>query len=95
MLKHIVLFKLKDKADIPASIAILLSMRGNVPDIIRMEVGRDILGSDRSYDIGLTVTLADREALDRYQQDPYHCAVVKKHMHAVRETSVSLDYIEN
>lgn len=93
LLKHIVLFKLKDKKEIPASVDILLSMRGKVSEILDMEVGTDILDSDRSYDIALVVTLADSAALDRYQNDPYHCAVVKKHMHAVREKSVSVDYI--
>jgi alpha-N-acetylglucosaminidase len=35
----------------------------------------------------------DMDALERYQQDPYHCSVVKTHMHAVRSSSVALDYI--
>ena len=48
--------------------------------------------SERSSDIGLTVTLDDAKALDDYQNDPYHCEVVKKHMHAVRESSVAIDY---
>ena len=29
---------------------------------------------------------------DTYQNDPYHCSVVKKHMHAVAESSVSVDW---
>ena len=32
------------------------------------------------------------EALEEYQNDSYHCGVVKKHMHAVREASVAVDY---
>ena len=31
-------------------------------------------------------------ALDAYQADPYHCQVVKTHMHAVRQASVAIDY---
>ena len=57
-----------------------------------MEVGVDFLHSARSYDVILQVTLADREALDRYQNAPYHVNVVKKHMHAVREASIAVDY---
>lgn len=34
----------------------------------------------------------DADALEAYQQDEYHCSVVKKHMHAVAETSVAIDY---
>ena len=32
------------------------------------------------------------DALKEYQQDKYHCEVVKKHMHAVTKTSISMDY---
>ena len=92
MLKHIVLFKLKDKSDAAATKEILLSMKGRVPEVLDIEVGTDVLHSERSYEIALTVTLADLAALDRYQDDTYHCDVVKKHMHAVREASVACDY---
>ena len=71
---------------------ILLSMDGNVPMIKSIEVGVDKLHSARSYDIILQVTLDDMEALDAYQNDDYHCSVVKKHMHAVREASIAIDY---
>ncbi|MBR2977309.1 MAG: Dabb family protein, partial [Oscillospiraceae bacterium] len=40
----------------------------------------------------LQVVLDDAAALDAYQQDAYHCDVVKKHMHAVAEQSIALDY---
>lgn len=95
MVRHIVLFKLKDNSQqvIDQTKQILLSMTGKVPQIRDIEVGCDFLHSDRSYDIGLTVLLDDPKALDDYQNDPYHCEVVKKHMHAVRESSVAIDYI--
>jgi hypothetical protein len=57
-----------------------------------MEVGKDFLHSQRSYDIILIVTLKDREALDSYQSNKYHCEVIKTHMHKVRESSVAVDY---
>ncbi|MBQ4602998.1 MAG: Dabb family protein, partial [Clostridia bacterium] len=53
----------------------------------------DFLHSERSYDLILEVLLEDEAALESYQNDPYHCSVVKKHMHAVREASVAVDYI--
>ena len=40
----------------------------------------------------LEVVLDNAEALEQYQNDPYHCSVVKKHMHAVRESSIAIDY---
>lgn len=94
MIKHIVCFKLKDNCEENClKIAeILKSMKGNVPQLIDIEVGVDFLHSSRSYDIILQVTLDNADKLDEYQNDPYHCDVVKKHMHAVMESSVAIDY---
>lgn len=94
MLKHIVMFKLKDNSaeNVNGTRDVLLSMQGKVPMLRGLEVGCDFLHSERSYDIALTVVLDDKKALDDYQNDPFHCNVVKKHMHAVREASVAIDY---
>lgn len=92
MIKHIVCFKLKQGEDIKKAADILRSMKGKVPTVIDMEVGEDFLKSSRSYDIILQVTLKDRSALDEYQNDAYHCSVVKEYMHKVRESSVAVDY---
>ena len=94
MIKHIVCFKLKNSTDEERSKAaeILRSMEGNVPQLRGIEVGCDFLHSPRSYDIILQVTLDSANELDAYQNDEYHCSVVKKHMHAVAESSVAIDY---
>ena len=94
MIKHIVCFKLKDNSDeiCRKTADILLSMKGKVPQIIDIEVGVDFLHSSRSYDIILQVTLDSRNKLDEYQNDPYHCDVVKTYMHSVMENSVAIDY---
>lgn len=70
-----------------------MSMKGNVPLLRDIEVGIDFLHSERSYDLHLQVLLDDEAALEAYQQDPYHCSVVKKYMHQVRESSVAVDWI--
>ncbi|MBR1762946.1 MAG: Dabb family protein [Eubacterium sp.] len=94
MIKHIVCFKLKDNSEeeVKKAADILLSMQGNVPLLRGIEVGCDFLHSPRSYDIILQVLLDDEKALEDYQNDEYHCNVVKKHMHAVAESSVAIDY---
>lgn len=94
MIKHIVCFKLKDSSEenCKATANILKSMEGRVPQLRSIEVGIDFLHSERSYDIILQVTVEDEKALDEYQNNAYHCSVVKKHMHAVREASVAVDY---
>lgn len=94
MIKHIVCFKLADPtlANCQKAAEVLRSMDGNVPLLRGIEVGVDELRSGRSYDVILQVLLNDMAALDAYQQDPYHCGVVKKHMHAVAENSIAMDY---
>lgn len=94
MIKHIVCFKLADPAPANCQKAaeVLRSMDGNVPLLRGIEVGVDELRSGRSYDVILQVLLDDMAALDAYQQDPYHCGVVKEHMHAVAENSIAMDY---
>jgi hypothetical protein len=94
MIKHIVCFKLSDNSPENCLKAkeVLLSMQGNVPLLRGIEVGVDFLHSARSYDVILQVLLDDAAALDAYQNDPYHCDVVKKHMHAVCAASVAIDY---
>ena len=92
MIKHIVCFKLKNFADAAEAKKVLMSMDGNVPLLRGIDVHVDELRSERSYDVILEVLLDDFAALEAYQNDPYHVSVVKKHMHAVREASVAMDF---
>ena len=92
MVKHVVCFKLNDGESAIKAKEVLLSMEGNVPTIRGIEVGVDELHSTRSYDVMLTVLVDDFNALNEYQQDKYHCEVVKKYMHAVTKTSIAIDY---
>ena len=94
MIKHIVCFKLKNNSPEECEKAkeILLSMQGKVPELRGITVGVDFLHSERSYDLILEVLLDNAADLESYQNDPYHCSVVKKHMHSVRESSIAVDY---
>ena len=94
MVKHIVCFKLKDNSEENCKKAqeVLLSMKDNVELLRDIQVGVDFLHSERSCDVVLEGVVDDRAALEAYQNHPYHVNVVKKHMHAVRESSVSADY---
>ena len=94
MIKHTVCFKLKDNSPEECNKAaqILRSMDGNVELLRGIEVGVDFLHSPRSYDIILQVLLDDEKALEEYQNDEYHCSVVKKHMHSVAENSAAIDF---
>ena len=92
MIKHVVCFKLNEGESPEKAKEVLLSMKSNVPMLNGIEVGVDKLHSARSYDVILSVILDDMTALENYQKDSYHVEVVKKHMHAVTKTSVSIDF---
>ncbi len=94
MIKHVVCFKLNNSTaeEKDAAKEMLLSMVGNVPTVLDIEVGTDFLCSARSYDIFLQVTLKDKDALEEYQADKYHCDVVKTYMHEHVSASVAIDY---
>lgn len=95
MIKHIVCFKLANNSieNCLKTKEILLSMRNNVKMLVDIEVGIDFLHSNRSYDIILETYFKNKEDLDLYQNDQYHCNVVKKHMHANAISSISVDYV--
>ena len=94
MIRHVVCFKLKEGASAEEAKKMLLSMRGREETALSVEVGIDGLHSARSYDLILIVTLADFDALARYQTQGYHAKTVKPYMHTVTQTerSVSVDY---
>ena len=94
MIRHVVCFKLQEGASAEEAKDMLLSMRGREETALSVEVGIDGLHSPRSYDLILIVTLADFDALARYQTQGYHAKTAKPYMHTVTETerSVSVDY---
>lgn len=75
-MKHIVMWKLRDKSEAPAIKARLEALAGNIPGLISLEVGIDFLGSAQSADLALVAELESREALEAYQNHPLHQAVV-------------------
>ncbi len=93
MIRHIVLFKIKDefKKDIPALIEGFYGMKGKIEGLMDLEAGADFLGSERSYDLALICTFADRASFDAYQTHPVHMPV-KQRMHQVRCGSVACDF---
>lgn len=92
MVRHIVMFKFKDETKIEKAKELLLSMKGNVPTAKNIVVGVDFLRSARSYDLYLAVDVENKQALEEYQNDHYHCSVVKTYMHEHATSSVAIDF---
>ena len=79
MLLHLISFKYKPATDAAtrAQHRQRLAALNGLDGVIDLKVGEDIVRSPRSYDTGLSVTLADRAALDAYQTNERHVSVVQ------------------
>ena len=93
MITHVVLFKLKDSSPeaIEKAAVVLRGLDGKVPVIRSIEVGVDVLRSQRSYDIALTVRFATLEDLDTYQKHSEHVKVAD-YIASVRDSVAVVDY---
>lgn len=91
-MKHIVLFKLAERSceNQDKLIEILISMRGKIDFVHDIQVYKDFLGSPRSYDVMLEVSL-NAEDLDRYANDPYHVAC-KQRFAPMISNSITIDH---
>ena len=93
MLTHIVFFKLAERTPENAQKLreALLGLNGKIPQIKHMEVGVNMLPSERAFDVALYQhfdALADMQA---YQAHPEHQEVLK-YILAVTAARVSVDY---
>jgi len=79
MLTHIVLFKFKTETT-PEEVARLEAGLKALPAVIaeirEFRVGRDVVRSERSYDLALVSAFDDLAAMQRYQVHPAHQRVV-------------------
>ena len=91
MVKHIVLYTLKENVDKDAAVALIASklepLVGVIPGLKRMEVRRAYLG----LDYALYSEFESREALAAYAEHPAHLEA-KSHFWHLLETRYSADY---
>ena len=91
MIKHIVMWKLKDPADAPAFKARLDACRGLVPGMREFEVGLRSPDLEANCDVVLCSAFDDRAALEAYLQHPTHVEVAG-FLGSLRESRSVLDY---
>lgn len=93
MITHVVCFKLKERNEETAQAVKekLLSLQGRVPTLLSIEVGVDVLHSERSFDVVLISKFASLADLDAYQVHPYHVEV-GQYVRSVSEKSIAVDY---
>jgi len=98
MIKHIVMWKLKDhaegadRASNAAKLKALLETCDNlVPGMHKLEAAIASPALEATYDVILYTEFADRAALDAYQEHPVHQAI-KPFIGAVRSERQCMDY---
>lgn len=93
MITHVVLFKLMDRGaeNIDKAVEALLGLRGKIPGLRDLDVGKDVLGTGRSYDIALIARFDTLSGLDAYQKHPAHVKVAE-YIAKIRESAVAVDY---
>ena len=93
MLTHVVFFKLTDRTPENAQKLreVLLSMTGKIPQIKHMEVGVNVVPSERAFDVVLVQRFDSQHDLQEYQAHPNHQEVLK-YILSVAATRASVDY---
>ncbi|MCK4261209.1 MAG: Dabb family protein [Halanaerobiales bacterium] len=93
MVKHVVMFKLKDPSqeNILKAAGKIRSMDGNIPVLKYLEVGIDFLRSERSCDLMLVAQFNNRDDLKIYASHPVHLPVLEYLKGVVEEIKV-VDY---
>lgn len=99
MIKHIVMWKLKDfaegknKIENAKEIKVMLeNLKDKIEEIEFIEVGININPSEQAYDVVLYSEFKDEDALETYQRHPEHVKV-GEFIGRVREERAVADYI--
>jgi len=93
MLTHVVFFRLKDKSKetIEKVKNDLLALKDEIPLIKSLEVGVDILHTERSFDIVLYSKFDSLEDMQAYQVHPAHVKF-SEYIQTVKDVIYAVDY---
>jgi hypothetical protein len=98
MLKHIVLFKLKDQAEGGSKeqnatrlIEMLHALKSAIPQVRHLEAGANVVPSDAAYDVAIYSEFKNEQDLKIYAQHPEHIRVVE-FVKKVVASRVAVDY---
>ncbi len=98
MIRHIVMFKLKrtgDKESLEETKMEIKTRLEALPSLIRvirsMEVGINVVESERAFDVALVSTFDSLEDLETYRVHPDHQDLVR-YIATVKDQSASVDF---
>lgn len=95
MVDHLVLFKTTPEAteeQKDAMIAGLAALKGQIPGIVDLTVGRNFSDRSQGFDIGLLVRFVDRAALEVYLPHPAHRGAVDRFVAPIKADVIVVDY---
>ena len=98
MIKHVVMWKLKEHAEgadklqnALKMISQLENLKDHIPEIVQMEAGRNMNPSAASFDVAMYSSFVTKEDLETYQTHSEHTKVVA-FISKVEENRVVVDY---
>ncbi len=91
MIKHVYLYKLKDKQTAREVAERLMTMKTNIPSVAAVEVGIDFAGAAASFDLLEMVCCKTEEDFRAFCTDPYHDQI-RAYMKTVVQEGYKVDY---
>lgn len=100
MIKHIVMWKIKDKTQHGSKQQVMDKIKAEleglkdvIDSIVEIEVGINVEPSQMAYDVVLYSVFRDEEGLEAYQKHPAHQKVAKELMSQVTKSRAVVDYL--
>lgn len=92
MIKHVIMWKFREneRENMMRFLEGLKALKGQIPQIVDMEVGVD-LGGDGHYDAVLISVFRNKEDMKIYKNDPRHVAVSNL-CKSIRTDRVAVDF---
>jgi len=97
MLKHIVLMKFTPdppEGAVDEIMEALRAMPAEIPEILSLAVGTNVVQSPRNLDLGLVVEFDSQESLEIYAVHQAHQSVVQERIRPILEQLVVVDFEE-
>ncbi len=93
MLKHIVFINFNEPTEqlLIETQQRLLSLQGKIEQLLSIEVGIDVLRSERSFDLALITVFDSLDAMKAYQVHPAHEEFLN-YLAPIRKSSCCVDY---
>lgn len=100
MIKHIVMWKIKDDTPHGTKQEVMQKMKeeleglkGVIETIVEIEVGINFEPSEMAYDVVLYSVFKDKSGLEAYQGHPAHQRIANELVRQVSEKRVVVDYL--